>query len=522
MMAADGEVKSCCKQLPPGDNSEPLRDCHTTEAQAAATLGEAQLKSTPLPKSNGDTPKKSPALHQMTKQKLSESVAALKFGLAIDDISCGAPTRKSRPCKNPIPVKNSERIASLLHILAPMTQASEELLPTLKELARLVHCHWHTCGRPSDSRVDAWLEAIPKGEMRSKSSALINHQIRQALDGGTSQCAGITKDRKQCIRHIGGQKVQNCSNTIAQLVLLDGSLEGTLVELFLSTFEANRYCHQHMSQLSMSNVTRWSAQLTDIREKDTETGKGTISSNTSLFVKKRQDAVMRATRNQELLEKIDMMLRRRLQPSAAAVPEELSWSNEDLAAFWSPGRDLTPLDIISNGDEGAYKEYLNPSVCDVATRPLDKIDERSGYVYLYEVDGNPGFVKIGYTLRDIAERHEEWTFQCNRTVKVLYPAEPHQLERVPNACRIEALCHAELDEFRVTVFCHGCLKQHIEWFEINATPVIASIQKWSAWMRSSPYRKTARRGYRLSTKWQALTLDHEKFTKSVLTIAQVD
>lgn len=299
-MATDGEVKLCCKQLSPGDTSEPLSDCHSTEAQSAATVGEAHFNSTPLPKFNGDTTSTSSALRQMTKQKFSQSVAALKSGLAIENVSCGAPTRRSRPCKNPIPAKNSERVASLLHTLAPMTQASEELLPTSNELARLVHCRWHDCGSPSGSRVNTWLEAISKGEMRSKSSALITHQIRKALDGWTSQCAGITKDRKQCSRHIGCQKVQNCSNTIAELVLLDGSLEGILVELFLSILEANRHCHQHMSQLSKSNITRWSAQLTDIWEKDTGTGTVTTSSNTSMFVNKRQDAMTRATRNQEL------------------------------------------------------------------------------------------------------------------------------------------------------------------------------------------------------------------------------
>lgn len=63
------------------------------------------------------------------------------------------------------------------------------------------------------------------------------------------------------------------------------------------------------------------------------------------------------------------------------------------------------------------------------------------------------------------------------------------------------------------------MKQHIEWFDINTTPAIACIRKWSAWMKSRPSRKPARREYRLSTKWQAMTLDYEKFTKSVLTIA---
>lgn len=519
-MATDGVVKSRSQQFFFGNDSEPVNDCHKTEALAVATLEEAQLNATPSPRLNNETSKMSPGSHEVTNQTPSE-IAALKAGLAIDNTSCRAITLKGRPCKLPTPAKNQALITSLLRTLDSMTQASEELLPTLEKLSRLAHCRWHDCGNPSDSRVDVWLEAIPRGTIHGKSPALITRQIKKALHGVTPVCSGITKSKKQCSRLIGGQKVQNCSNTIAQMVLLDGSLEGIMVELLLSVFEANRYCHHHMSQLSMSNVTRWSAQLADIRKEDTGACKlGKSSKGSSTRVKQKQDIITPATMSPDLREKIKTMLHRRIQPSTTVSSDGLPWTTEDLAAFWSPGRDFTPLDIVSNTGEGVDKESLNPSVCDVATKPLDEIDRTSGHVYLYEVDDNPGIVKIGYTLRAVADRHAEWAFQCNRTVKVLYPATPDQLERVPNACKIEALCHAELDEFRVRVFCHGCLKQHIEWFEMDASQAISSIQKWSAWMKSSPYQKTAGKEYRLSSKWQAMTTDCKKFTKSVSTFAQ--
>lgn len=43
----------------------------------------------------------------------------------------------------------------------------------------------------------------------------------------------------------------------------------------------------------------------------------------------------------------------------------------------------------------------------MAIKLLDEIDRTSGYVYLYEVDDNPRIVKIGYTLRTVADRHVE-------------------------------------------------------------------------------------------------------------------
>jgi hypothetical protein len=131
-----------------------------------------------------------------------------------------------------------------------------------------------------------------------------------------------------------------------------------------------------------------------------------------------------------------------------------------------------------------------------------------GYVYAYEVEGNNGYVKIGYTTRSVTDRHNEWSFDCNRQTKSLYPpltaaanisssaaattpaARPVATETailVPHARRIEALCHAELDHRRIRIYCGACLKQHIEWFNVSAAEVTAVIQKWSRWMATRPY-----------------------------------
>lgn len=68
-----------------------------------------------------------------------------------------------------------------------------------------------------------------------------------------------------------------------------------------------------------------------------------------------------------------------------------------------------------------------------------------------------------------------------------YPAEPARVTgRVLHAWRIEALCHAELGRYRRRVYCHGCLKQHIEWFEVSINIVIVLIVRWIAWMEGKP------------------------------------
>jgi hypothetical protein len=76
--------------------------------------------------------------------------------------------------------------------------------------------------------------------------------------------------------------------------------------------------------------------------------------------------------------------------------------------------------------------------------PLKPIDYKDGHVYLYEVDGNPGFVKLGYTMRAIQERSREWKFGCNRIPTVLFPVSFATAELVPMAHRVEHLCIAEL------------------------------------------------------------------------------
>lgn len=45
---------------------------------------------------------------------------------------------------------------------------------------------------------------------------------------------------------------------------------------------------------------------------------------------------------------------------------------------------------------------------------LDSTHQQDGQVYVYQVDGNEDFVKIGYTSRTMTERSEEWTLACNR------------------------------------------------------------------------------------------------------------
>jgi hypothetical protein len=172
--------------------------------------------------------------------------------------------------------------------------------------------------------------------------------------------------------------------------------------------------------------------------------------------------------------------------------------DRDLATFWPEAYDTTAFEVKAKAERSADSKSSYDLVGREVTKPLNSRDRKDGYLYLYKVEGNKGYVKLGYTGRSIKTRHEEWSFDCNREPKVLYPIHSVSATVIPNARCVEALCHAELDHRRVRAYCRGCLKQHIEWFEICPAEAIAVIQKWSKWMTTRPYQSTQLRS---GVKW---------------------
>lgn len=162
--------------------------------------------------------------------------------------------------------------------------------------------------------------------------------------------------------------------------------------------------------------------------------------------------------------------------------------DQDPMAFWPETYDTTAFDIIARGGNLADYASSYELIQSEMAKSLGEEDQRDGFVYLYEVEGNSGFVKLGYTGRSLEARHAEWDFDCNRAVKVLYPDPSVSAIVVPNARRVEAMCHAELDHRKIRLYCKGCLKQHIEWFEITPKEGVAVVRKWSKWISTSPYQ----------------------------------
>jgi hypothetical protein len=445
-------------------------------------------------------------------KKQSESIAHiqvsnLKSKLGLDVWQCGCLTQKNTPCTRDIREENKDRIDSQIESMVNLTQSSLELESKLDKLVMLVHCHQHDCGNPKDSRMDTWTMTFDYGDGVS-----VERQIKKAIGRVSTQCIGIVRNDECCKKKIGGRKVQNCSYLIDKILKPEVYLDGVCLTIFLTDLEMNMYCHLHKGCQPLQKVVQWKMSIIEIRNKARSKDVQAVESSTTPSNKSQsrapneQDTRNKSTENNGNL---DVQNQELLTPKSSRLssPEVA----RDLDVLLLETYDTTPFDIVARSDRLDDYTSSYELVQSEITRPLSQKDQKNGYIYLYEVEGNSGVVKLGYTGRTPEIRHEEWDFDCNRIPKVLYPISSRSAIRVPNARRVESLCHAELEHRRIRIYCKGCLKQHIEWFEISPAEAIEVITKWSKWMASGPYLAPRLRSV---VKW-SLKEEEEKKARNI-------
>ncbi|KAI4262947.1 MAG: hypothetical protein L6R42_001883 [Xanthoria sp. 1 TBL-2021] len=423
------------------------------------------------------------------------NISNLKSRLDLDGWRCGGLTKKEKPCTLSIPEENRDRISSQIESMITRTLPPLELESELDKLVMLVHCHHHDHGYPKDLRIDAWTTAFPVIDDDTKLVVSVQKQIKKALGPVSTLCIGVTLKGIRCKQKVGGQKVQNCTKRIDEIVKPEVYSQDAYLDGLLKDLETNMYCHLHMNKQPLKNVASWKSSITEIRNK----AESELLQSIGNSAPEGLESLIRSENSQDTknlsTKKSNNFLwqNRGLQTprSSRSLSTEL---DRDPATSWQEAYDTTAFNIIARNDRLTDYQSSYCLVRSEVTKPLNLEDQKDGHVYLYEVEGNKGFVKIGYTGRSTEIRHREWGFDCNRDPKVLYPTDYGSALVVPNARRIEALCHAELDHRRIRIYCQGCLKQHIEWFEISPAEAIAVIQKWSKWMTTNPYRSTHLKG----------------------------
>ena len=130
-----------------------------------------------------------------------------------------------------------------------------------------------------------------------------------------------------------------------------------------------------------------------------------------------------------------------------------------------------------------FKVGLSEWVMKKAEQSLFKNEFYYDYFYVYWNRASFGIMKIKYT-NNIEKRLCEWEIDCNHIVEKQYES-----PWLKNAKRIEKLIYIEFRHYRVfEPACHGCLKQHIEWFKnVHLLVIFQSIEFWSQWTAKKPY-----------------------------------
>ncbi|KAJ6020132.1 DUF1766-domain-containing protein [Penicillium canescens] len=410
----------------------------------------------------------------------------LKSLFGIDDWRCGGLTKDQTPCSRPVANKLRDRIENHIDSMIVRHPSSPQFQLDLEKLVDLMHCRQHRRGYVKQMRLDTWTDSLPSGPGRAPHGTSIERKIGLCFGRISTQCMGTTGENKRCNKPIGGQKAQNCTKTIKKITNADVYLNKISLDYFLRVLSTNMKCHLHTKQSSLKELASWKERIEDVLERASSVPEPLKESNTTVDPQ-RQVLIKSSPATRKFFTEQKHIL----SPAGLegySKPYSISvGSVKDLVTYWLDQYDTTPFDIVERSDRPDDHRASYDGVRSQMKKQLSATDQKNGYLYIYEVEGNKGFLKIGYTTRTIEKRHEEWCFDCNRKSNPLFPIPGVNAALVPNARRVEKLCHAELKHRQVIIYCQGCLKTHEEWFEMSPTKAMAVIEKWSAWMKKGPY-----------------------------------
>lgn len=348
------------------------------------------------------------------------------------------------------PKRNQHLIKTLVGSMINLTQASPDLESKLTKLAKLVHCHLHRHGKYIKARIQIWAEEFPVDEYQADAAVVVRRKIEKVLAVNSVECIGKKNNDDIRCYGIGGQRVQNCLQTIGQIIKPEVYQNDEYLSYFLRVLEANMHCPLHVNKEPPRNIARWMSSITDIRK----TGQ---PPNSGLYTK---GSVQRE------------------EASLSVSPLDLS---KDPSKYWPRAFDKSSFKRIVKETTLTADECKNKTQSIMQQQP-DQTEQQHGYIYLYEVEGNTGMVKLGYTTESVEKRYEKWTFDCNRKSIGLYPLPLTSAKRIPHAHFVERLCHAELAYCRVFIDCEACLRCHDEWFQTSPEKAIEVIEYWSNWV----------------------------------------
>jgi hypothetical protein len=429
------------------------------------------------------------------------TLTALKTDLRIDGWQCGAETRNNTPCKRSIKCDKRKYIDAQLAAMKSLTCASPSFESDILKLVMLVHCHSHDAGQPKERRLEAWKLAFsPVSDDGTALKGSIE-RVRKVFEPLNAEC--IAHDNEQaCKQKVGGQKVQNFERTLQKLINPEIYMDNGELVLLLKVLEWNRTCNIHESSMQFTRLAAWKESLMSVLPLPSLPTRRALPSKPSNELRVSPNTQSNPPiGTAALTAQKASVLNLHVLPNSQASLGPGNSTDADPALYWPKAYDTSLFNIVARVNPDVSPTRSHERIRTAIQKSLISSDLRDGHVYSYEVEGNEGYVKIGYTTRPLTERYNEWSFNCNRQTKPLYPAfaqaavtvlstkEPAAAWAglVPHARRVEALCHAELDHRRIRIYCDACLTQHLEWFEVSPAEAKAVIQKWSRWIATEPY-----------------------------------
>ncbi|PYI17233.1 DUF1766-domain-containing protein, partial [Aspergillus violaceofuscus CBS 115571] len=347
----------------------------------------------------------------------------LRTRLGLRNWKCGRRcTRAGTACANSIPGKNRDQIETLIKSMIFLCQKSPELISKMEELSALANCHSHRRKDPEDAQKTKWKAAFPA---QHSDVRYVEVQVTELLGSASTLC-GAKTESNSCLNKIGGQKVQNFQRIIDEIVRLSMYHRVSDIDYHLGILEKHMYCSDHELTIHPKKRDCWKSKTLGIC---TTAGFGVGL------------------------------------PSRSEVhyePECKLESTEHCDGFYLKGQQISSLRIQEDSALVLLEGYRH---------------RKSGYIYAFQAESNPGYIKIGYTTRPVLERLRSLIFDCNREMKVLFPTPLDSAKSVPNAWRVEELCHAEFVDYQVQVDCTRCLSEHREWFQISASDAFAVIKE---------------------------------------------
>ncbi|KAK3386032.1 T5orf172 domain-containing protein [Podospora didyma] len=351
-------------------------------------------------------------------------------------------------------------VDEILKSLAGLTRASPGLWAELVTLAQKWHCKSHPGVVYAEDRAREWLALFPGGPPAAAITTTnpfdeAQMKIKELLCPLSPQCPVIAESTgKWCQKPIAGRNMRHCDNLADEIARLAVNLDDGKLKVSLELLDVVGRCSVH-NNLDAVRVAQWQSQTRHITRN-----------------------VPRAAAP--------------VGPSSTPALQSLTEFEQDIYSRSTPsGYDESPLRIVDRSDVPRDHESNRQRGTSKWREPLTKEEHAVewGFLYAYTVKGNPKYVKIGYTSRDVATRHIEWQTACDRQVTAAYPEVSKAAVLVPYPRRVEALCHAELEGCRVRVACGPCRVQHEEWFEVSEQEAIDVIEKWTEKMAKNYNKK---------------------------------